>query len=281
MQIPESILRLPIHHPYLQIALTAALKGSEELQNRFGRRIEVEAKGIANFVSEADKEAERVILDTLRAEYPTHGFLAEESHTAIVSITDDVWIVDPLDGTSNFLHGIPHFAISIAYYRSGQAELGLVVNPISQDWYIAVKGQGAWTSHGLQRVCGASQLNEAMVSCGFYYDRGAMMRATLDTIATLFECHIHGIRRFGAAALDLCNLGCGQYGLFFEYQLHPWDYAAGQLFVHEAGGVCTNCDGQPLPLDGPSSICASNKTLHPIAMQKIEPHWQGLKQRRK
>ena len=276
MQIPESILRLPIQHAHLRIALHAAAAGCEELRQRFGRRVEVESKGIANFVSEADKEAERVILETLRGECPTHGFLAEESQSSIVSSVDHLWIVDPLDGTSNFLHGIPHFAVSIAYYRSGYAELGVVVNPISQDWYIAVKGQGAWTSHGRQSVCGATRLDEAMVSCGFYYDRGAMMRATLDTIATLFECHIHGIRRFGAAALDLCNLGCGQYGLFFEYRLHPWDYAAGQLFVHEAGGLCTTCDGHPLPLDGPSSIYASNKKLHPASMQKIEPHWRGL-----
>lgn len=276
MIIPDSILRLPIHHPYLGIAIRAAVKGGNELQRRFGKRVDVESKGIANFVSEADKEAERVILETLRQECPTHVYLAEESHTSIVSSVDHLWIVDPLDGTSNFLHGIPHFAISIAYYRSGQAELGVVFNPISRDWYVAVNGQGAWTPQGRQSVCSANQLDEAMVSCGFYYDRGAMMRATLDTIASLFECHIHGIRRFGAAALDLCNLGCGQYGLFFEYKLHPWDYAAGQLFVHEAGGLCTTCDGQPLPLDGPSSICASNKKLHQKSMQKIEPHWRGL-----
>ena len=276
MQLPDSVRRLPVRHPSLEIALEAAVKAGVELKERFGKSIGVESKGTANFVSEADKAAEFAILQTLRRSHPDHGFLAEESQTSIVSTSEHLWIIDPLDGTSNYLHGIPHFAISIAYYRNSEPELAIVHNPISQDWYLAARGQGAWTTQGQQHVCDATRLDEVLVACGFYYDRGAMMRATLDTIATFFDCHIHGVRRFGAAALDLCNLGCGQYGVFFEYQLHPWDFAAGQLFVHEAGGVCTDCDGNPLPLHGPSSICAANKSLHQIALTKIAPHWRGL-----
>lgn len=276
MHIPDAVRRMPAQHPCLEPALEATVRAAGELMERFGKSMDVESKGTANFVSEADKAAEYAILKTLRRSYPDHGYLAEESQTSIVSTSEHLWIIDPLDGTSNYLHGIPHFAISIAYYRNREPELAIVHNPVTQDWYVAARGQGAWTTQGRQQVCDATRLNEVLVACGFYYDRGAMMRATLDTIATFFECDIHGMRRFGAAALDLCNLGSGHYGVFFEYQLHPWDFAAGQLFVQEAGGVCTDCDGKALPLDGPSSICATNKSLHQFALAKISPHWRGL-----
>jgi myo-inositol-1(or 4)-monophosphatase len=176
------------------------------------------------------------------------------------------------------MHGIPHFAISLAYYHQGQPKVGIVCNPIRNDLYVAVLDQGAWHNGVRQKVDQSARLDQVVVCCGFYYDRDRMMQATLDTLGDFFRQNVHGMRRFGAAALDLCNLGCGHYGLFFEYKLHPWDYAAGQLFVTEAGGHVTDCTNQLLPLGRPSSICATNGLLHQQSLAIISSHWNKLSQ---
>jgi myo-inositol-1(or 4)-monophosphatase len=232
-------------------------------------------KGIANFVTQADLDSERAIVETIQQAFPTHAIISEESHSDRADASH-LWIVDPLDGTSNFLHGIPQFSISIAYYQNGEPELGIVHNPIRDDWYVVVRNQGAWHNGKQQRVSSHARLDETMIVCGFYYDRGRMMQATLDTIGAFFRSNIHGMRRFGAAALDLCMLGCGNFGVFFEYHLHPWDYAAGQLFLSEAGGKATDCGAKPLPLHHPSAVCATNARLHRDALKIIEPHWNKL-----
>jgi myo-inositol-1(or 4)-monophosphatase len=264
-----------LDHPFLETAIQATQLGVQELILRFGKRVVVESKGLANFVSEADLAAEKAILHRIRQDYPTHVIMAEESHQSAVSQAEHLWIIDPLDGTSNFLHGIPHFAVSIAYYHHGLPQLGIVVNPISGDCYSTVVDQGAWHGTQRQRVSPATAIDQIILSCGFYYDRGRMMRATLDTLGAFFQNNIHGMRRFGAAALDLCNVGCGQYGLFFEYKLHPWDYAAGLLFVSEAGGRVTDCNNHPLSLSAPSSLCATNGAIHDQALSVIGPHWNS------
>jgi myo-inositol-1(or 4)-monophosphatase len=265
----------PIQHPMLETALRAATLASQVLRDRFRTQVQVEAKRLANFVTEVDLLSEQLIVQTIRESFPDHAIISEESN-AEQAAAPELWIVDPMDGTSNFMHGIPHFAVSIGYYQQGQAELGVVCNPITNDWYVAALGQGAWYNGARQAVTTAKRIDECMIVCGFYYDRGAMMQATLDTVGDFFRRNIHGMRRFGAAALDLCNVGCGQYGVFFEYKLHPWDYAAGQLFVVEAGGRSTDCNQLPLPLDRASSICTTNGFLHPQAMEIIEPHWRRL-----
>jgi myo-inositol-1(or 4)-monophosphatase len=271
MQIPE----FPIDHPCLDVALSAAARGANSLRARFQTDVRVDMKGLANFVTEADLEAERCIVETIQSAFSHHAIISEESHSDRAD-SEKLWIIDPLDGTSNFMHGIPQFAVSIGYYESGQAVLGVVVNPISNDWYVAISGQGAWHNGVCQSVDPAERIDQAMIVAGFYYDRDRMMQATLDALGDFFRNNIHGMRRFGAAALDLCAVGCGQYGLFFEFKLHPWDFAAGQLFLSEAGGRATDCDGQPLPLHKPSSICATNGKLHAQSLKIISPHWQRL-----
>ena len=259
----------------LAVATQSVKLGERVLQERFHTTVQIETKGLANFVTEADLGSERAIVDSIRDRFPDHAIISEESHSDRAD-SSDLWIIDPLDGTSNFLHGIPHFAISVAYYRDGKPELGIVCNPIRNDWYVAVRGQGAWLNGLQQHVERNDRIDATMITCGFYYDRDRMMQATLDTIGSFFRNNIHGMRRFGAASLDLCNVGCGQYGLFFEYKLHPWDYAAGQLFLSEAGGRATDCNGGPLPLHRASSICATNGLLHPQALEIIAPHWRKL-----
>ena len=266
---------IPCEHPMLATAIAAVTNANQILRDRFKTKVRIETKGTANFVTQADLDSEREIVTTIQQQFPAHAIISEESHSDRADSTD-LWIIDPLDGTSNFMHGIPHFAISVAYYHAGQPELGIVCNPITEDWYVAVRNQGAWHNGLRQWVDKAERIDEAMIVCGFYYDRGRMMEATLDTIGDFFRNNIHGMRRFGAAALDLCNLGCGQYGLFFEYKLHPWDYAAGQLFVSEAGGKTTDCNNMPLPLHSASSICATNGRLHQQALSILAPHWKKL-----
>jgi len=265
-----------LRHPQLETAMEAVDLGAKVLCERYQTTVQIETKGLANFVTEADLSSEKIIVQTIRNRYPEHAIISEESHSDRAD-AQDLWIIDPLDGTSNFMHGIPHFAVSVGYYRNGQPELGIVCNPIRDDWYIAVRGQGAWHNGVRQQVSVADRIDATMITCGFYYDRGSMMQATLDTIGDFFRSNIHGMRRFGAAALDLCNVGCGHYGLFFEYKLHPWDFAAGQLFLSEAGGKATDCDGLSLPLHQSTSICATNSLLHQQALQIISPHWNGWK----
>jgi myo-inositol-1(or 4)-monophosphatase len=262
--------------PLFRTALLAAERGGSELVKRSRKSVSVQSKGIANFVSEADLAAESAVIQTIREHYPDHAILSEESHQSLVGQAEHLWIIDPLDGTNNFLHGIPHFAVSIAYYHCNEPTLGIIYNPIYDEIYSAVRGQGAWLGTERQTVSNEKRLSEVVVAFGFYYDRDRMMQATLNTLADFFKSNIHGVRRFGAAALDLCHVGCGQYGLFFEYRLSPWDYAAGQLFLQEAGGRCTNCDGAPLPISQGSSICASNGHVHDEALAVIAPHWRSL-----
>lgn len=264
-----------IPHPYYEIACLSAHKAGEILKSHFRQQVSVHSKSLVDFVSQADLESESAIVDLIRAEFSGHQFLAEESHRDRFD-APELWIIDPLDGTSNFLHGIPQFAISIAFVRDGRAELGIVYNPISSEWFVAAKGFGAWSCDKLPigdanlsrlSVATDASLSDTMVAVGFYYDRDKMMEATLRAIGEFFRVNVHGVRRFGAAALDLAQLARGDYGVFMEYKLQPWDHAAGGLIVAEAGGLVTNCVGNPLTFNGPSSILATNATLHPAALE--------------
>ncbi len=192
---------------------------------------------------------------------------AKREHSGAVT-SEHLWIVDPLDGTNNFAHRIPHFAVSIAYYHQQVAQCGVVVNPVRGDWYWATRGGGAFFNGTRLQVNDHQQLNQTMVGVGFYYDRGKMMEATLAAIGDFFRQQIHGVRRFGTAALDLCQVAAGMYGVFFEYQLSPWDFAAGRLILEEAGGQITDGRGQPLPLQK-TSLLASNGHLHPAALESF------------
>lgn len=227
-----------------------------------------------DLVSDADVEAEQTVATILRAEFPDHELLGEEELRGSVE-APNLWIIDPLDGTNNYAHGLPHFAVSIAYWHHGKPLIGVVHNPAREDWYVAVSGKGATYNDQAVHVSTAPRLDEVLIGCGFYYDRGAMMRATLEAIAELFGQHIHGIRRFGTASLDLCQVGCGQFGGFFEYQLSPWDFAAGMLFVQEAGGTVTTAEGNPLPLEK-TSLLASNTLLHPSLLGIVSKHYRTL-----
>ncbi len=253
-----------------RVAFDSAVAASRVILHYFALGVEMRAKECSNLVSDADVEAERAIARVIRARFPQHQILGEEELTASPD-AEHLWIVDPLDGTNNFAHRIPHFAVSIAYYYRGQPQCGVVVNPVRGDWYWAVAGQHAYHNGRQLRVSTETRLDQAMIGVGFYYDRGAMMEATLAAIRDFFRQQIHGVRRFGTAALDLCQVADGMYGVFFEYQLAPWDFAAGRLILEQAGGRITDGRGNPLAL-AQTSILASNSLLHLAALAIVAKH---------
>ena len=253
------------------VARQAALAGAAAVESYFQSELKVMRKQAAtsyNLVSEADLKSEQAILEIIRREFPQHGILAEETRQDDTE-QEHLWIVDPIDGTNNFVHGIPHFAVSVAYYRDGEPACGVVYNPATKDCYEAIHGGGASHNGAPIQVAVCDSLDEALIGVGFYYDRGAMMTATLDAIRDLFRRQIHGIRRFGTASLDLCQVACGMFGAFFEYELSPWDFAAGRLIVSEAGGQVTTCDGRPLPTKC-TSVLASNGRLHASMLEIVQ-----------
>jgi myo-inositol-1(or 4)-monophosphatase len=267
----------------LQVAEQAARAGAVVALRHFRAGAAVFAKetqtGQAtsyNLVSEADLEAETAIVAVIRRAFPGHAVLGEEQHGGDGAAEDvrssaHLWIVDPIDGTSNFVHGIPHFGVSVAYYHRGEPACGVVANPVRDDWFIAQRGKGAFHNGEQVRVADNRRLDEVLIGFGYYYDRGVMMEATLRAVGDLLRRNIHGVRRMGAATLDHAYVGLGSFGAFFEYQLAPWDFAAGRLFVEEAGGKVTTCRGEPVPI-GPSSILASNGWLHDAVLELVAAH---------
>lgn len=257
----------------LDVAKQAARAGGEIIARYFRDGVSMRDKGDGetyNLVSDADIESERAIVAVIRQAFPDHAVLGEESHAGDAT-AEHLWVIDPLDGTNNFAHGIPHFAVSIAYCHQGRPVCGVIFNPIRDDWYEVVRGQDARYNGQLARVADHDRLDQTLIGVGFYYDRGAMMENTLATIGDLFRQKIHGIRRFGTAALDLCHVGVGMYGAFFEFEQSAWDFAAGWLFVEEAGGRITTCTGAPLPL-AKSSVLATNGRLHDAMLRIVGRH---------
>lgn len=253
--------------PELMIAQRAARVAGQIVARHYRDGVTMRAKQSYNLVSDADVEAERAIVAVIRETFPDDVVLGEEEHRGAAD-AERLWIIDPLDGTNNFAHGIPQFAVSIAFYHRGEAQCGVVHQPLTDEWYVARRGCGAFHDGKAVAVSSDTRLDEVLLGVGFYYDRGVIMEATLAAIGDLFRRQIHGIRRFGAASLDLCWVGLGRFGAFFEYELSPWDFAAGRLFVEEAGGRVTTCLGERLPI-AKSSVLASNGHLHELVLDVV------------
>jgi myo-inositol-1(or 4)-monophosphatase len=251
----------------MEAAKQAAQAGGQIVARYFRDGVKMRTKESFNLVSDADVEAEHAIVDVIRRAFPGHAVLAEEAHRH-EGDAEHLWVIDPLDGTNNFAHKIPQFAVSVAYCHRGRPMCGVVYNPVREEWHTAVRGEGAF-SHGRRlQVADDVRLDTVLVGVGFYYDRGAMMEATLSALGDFFRAQVHGIRRFGAASLDLCSVALGMFGAYFEYELSPWDFAAGGLIVEEAGGKVTTCRGEPLPL-ARTTLLASNGRLHDAALEIV------------
>jgi myo-inositol-1(or 4)-monophosphatase len=245
----------------LNVMVAAARKAARGLKRDFGEieKLQVSLKGPANFVSAADHRAEEVLRAELAKARPGYGFLGEEGGRQEGSDKTHCWIVDPLDGTTNFLHGIPQFAISIALERAGTIVAGVVYNPANEELFIAERGKGAFLNDQRLRVAARQRLAEAVVACGLpHLGRGdlALFRKEFAVV----QEKVAGIRRFGAAALDLAWVAAGRLDAFWERNLSPWDMAAGLLMVREAGGFVSDLDGRE-DIFAKGEIIAGNETM--------------------
>ena len=250
-----------LHSALLNVMIQAARKAGRALKRDFGEveKLQVSLKGPANFVTAADRKAEETIYAELNKARPGYGFLGEEGGERPGPDKSHVWVVDPLDGTTNFLHGIPHFAISIALARDGVAVAGVVYNPATVDLFVAERGKGAFLNEQRIRVAARKRLHDCVITCGLpHYGRGDLALGTQETSA--MQAEVAGLRRFGAAALDLAWVAAGRFDGYWERNLQPWDIAAGLVLVREAGGFVTDMVGKDATyLNG--DIVAGNDTV--------------------
>jgi myo-inositol-1(or 4)-monophosphatase len=255
----------------LQCAVDAAKTAGTIMVHDF-RTVTATEKSRNDLVTETDLKCESEIASMIRSRYPSHMILAEERHKDTDVLADGLWIVDPLDGTNNYAHGIPHFCVSIAYAERGEVIAGVVLDPMRNELFTGTRGGGAFLNGARISVSGTERVSASIITTGFYYDRGAMMEKTLDTIHSLFSADIRGIRRLGSAALDLCWVACGRFDGYFEYRLSPWDFAAGMLLVREAGGKGSDREGKELGFTS-ESVVVSNGRIHDEFVGIVK--WKG------
>lgn len=245
----------------LEVAKRAAKKAGL-IMRRNADNVLVSHKGDSfNLVTQTDTECEKTIIGMIRKAFPTHSILSEEGTGKDALDSEHLWVIDPLDGTNNYAHGLPQYCVSIAYARKGVVQAGVIFDPERRELFEAVLGRGAHLNGKRIRVSKNATLKQAVVAMGTYYDRSTLMEKTLLAVRDLYRLGVQGIRRMGSAALDLAWLACGRYEAYFEYKLHPWDFAAGALLVQEAGGICADRLGAPLRLDSEGMI-ASNGLCH-------------------
>jgi len=237
------------------------------LRANLGRVVEASYKGAVDLVTPFDLGAQEILVGRLSAAFPAHGFLAEEG-LARAGTSDCRWVIDPLDGTTNFAHGFPVFSVSAALECAGRLALGFVYDPMREEMFRAEAGRGAALNGAPIRVSGVADLGRSLLATGFPYDVRQSPVNNLDHWGR-FIVRAQAIRRCGSAALDLCYVACGRFDGFWELKLKPWDMAAGALIVGEAGGRVTDDSGRPFALDAPG-IVATNGRLHGAILEVLE-----------
>lgn len=265
-------------HPMLNIAIKAA-RAAGAIINRASldvERLTVSAKSHNDFVTEVDQAAEEVIIDTILAAYPSHGILAEESGQSRGNKTSEfVWIIDPLDGTTNFIHGFPVYAVSIALTWRGQVQQAVVYDPSRNDLFYASRGKGAYMNDRRLRVSKRTRMLDSLIGTGFPFRKGDNFQRYLKMFEeVMVQCA--GVRRPGAAALDLCYVAAGFYDGFFETGLSPWDIAAGSLMITEAGGLVGNFTGEADFLFQ-REVVAGNPRIYGQLVQTLSPYTRVIK----
>jgi len=274
--IPASDFRIffALSHPFVNTAIEAAHKAGDLIMKYRDRidSIPVERKARGDYVSEIDKACEEVIRAELSRRYPDHEILGEEGGKSGGKGGDgeNIWLIDPIDGTSNYLHGIPHYAISIALSVKGRIEHGVVYDPVRDELFAASRGQGTTLNNRRVRVSGRSALSTAVLGAAFPFRSRRLMPAYMEMFNSLFgQCE--DVRRAGAASLDLAYVACGRLDGYWELALKPWDTAAGALLVQEAGGVVMDIAGGDNWLKSGHIIAAPFKLITPMR-KAIEPH---------
>jgi myo-inositol-1(or 4)-monophosphatase len=261
---------MPYLSPALNVMIAAARKAGRALIRDFGEleNLQVSMKGPADFVTVADERTERILIEELSRTRPGYGFLVEESGTIEGPDKTHRFIIDPLDGTTNFLHGIPQFAISIALERENQIVSGVVFNPVTDELFVAEKNHGAFLNDRRLRVAARKTLRQALFATGIPFLGREGHDLFLQELAEVMAV-TSGVRRFGAASLDLAGVAAGRFDGFWERGLSPWDMAAGILLVREAGGVVTDLNGGSKMFDEGSIVCA-NEPLYPELMKLLK-----------
>lgn len=243
----------------LKVARRLAGQAGVMLRQALGSNFQTDYKGEIDLVTELDLRSEELIVEGIRRAFPSHRVVAEEG-TRHQAESEYRWLIDPLDGTTNYSHGFPWFSVSLALEENGVVVMGLVHNPMSDEYFWAIRGEGAWLNQRRLSVSRQSRLEHAYLTTGFPYDIRSRPHGPLG-IFSAFVLSTLAIRRAGSAALDLCYLAAGTFDGFWEEGLHPWDTAAGWLLVEEAGGRITDFSGRPFQLES-KELLASNGLLH-------------------
>ena len=252
-------------NPLQNVAIMAARRGGTVLIRHLNKldRIKVEKKGHNDFVSEADRAAEAAVIEVIHKHYPDHAILAEESGGQ--GDSDTVWVIDPLDGTTNFLHGFPQFCVSVGVRVKGRTEAAAVYDPMRQELFAAARGDGATLDDRKIRVSGRQDLEHALIGTGFPFRQPDMdMGPYLEMLGKVVR-NTSGVRRPGAAALDLCYVAAGRLDAFWEIGLKAWDLAAGALIIREAGGIVSGLDGSEDYLDAGHILCGTPRIYAALA----------------
>ena len=265
-------------HPMLNIAVKAA-RAAGSIINRAAidvERLAITTKGVNDFVTEVDQAAEQAIIETLLTAYPGHAILAEESGRAHgAKHSEYLWIIDPLDGTTNFIHGLPVYAVSIAQAFRGKVEQAVVYDPSRNDLFLASKGRGAFLNDRRLRVSKRTRLADSLIGTGFPFRKGDNFKRYVEMFEQVMQ-HCAGVRRPGAAALDLCYVAAGWYDGFFETGLNPWDVAAGSLIITEAGGLIGNFTGESDFLYQREVVAGTPKVYGQL-VQMLAPYSRAIK----
>lgn len=243
---------------FLEVAVETAIEAGGILLSEFDHPAKISYKGEVDLVTQADRRSEEAIVGRLRTYFPKHSIVAEEG-SGQEGDARYRWIVDPLDGTTNFAHGYPCFAVSIGFEEAGELQVGVIYQPITKELFTTSRGEGAYLNQKRIRVSSIDHLSTSLLATGF----PSTKRARNPNIHYYwnFTLRSHGVRRDGSAALDLASVACGRFDGFWEFGLHPWDTAAGVLLVREAGGVVTTFSGQPYR-PGDNETLASNGRIH-------------------
>ena len=264
-------VEIMLHSALINVMVKAARRAGRSLKRDLGEieNLQVSLKGPANFVCLADRRAEEMLHSDLTKARPGYGFIGEEGGTRVGDDKTHTWIVDPLDGTTNFLHGIPHFAISIGLQREDTLIAGVIYNPANEELYTAERGKGAFLNDQRLRVAGRRKLGECVIACGLpHMGRGDLELSRLEL--TEIQARVAGLRRFGAASLDMASVAAGRLDGYWERNLQPWDMAAGQAIVREAGGIVSGIEGDDDALRSGNVVCG-NEFVHAELVKLLKP----------
>lgn len=260
-----ALARFPGCSATLNVMMAAVLKAAKGLIRDFGEieHLQISKKGLGDFVSTADKRSEKIIIEELIKARPGYSFLAEESGAAKGEDPHHTWIIDPLDGTTNFLHSIPHFAITVALKKDMEIIAGVTYDPVKDEMFWAEKGKGAFMNQRRLRVSGRRQMDEALIATCAPYDRVGESRAFKKNLEKIIPITA-GTRQLGAAALDLAYVAAGRFDAFFENHLKPWDLATGILLVKEAGGYVAEIGGNKGILETGNVLASNTELFQPL-----------------